>query len=1700
VRDLAAWATLLGEEPPAETLLSALRDVAALELPVRWPFLVGVERFARHPDPRVRQAVLAALAGYAGLPVARSLEAGLGDGHAEVRAAAARAALLSARKDAGLWGLVLFHPDPELRRLALQRQPESAVPGVWLRLLADPDTAVGVRERVDQDGLSLEALPILAQHLRAGHAEPDWALGHVARLRWRHHLKAILDAFGPGRKVPECLDTDPAALAAYVAPLARQADGLDQLCVVLVEPPEAGREQARAVLLAMLDALGTGAATDHLQRRLGGSLLVCLEACGGPVLPEVLACAALLAPGVLGWRPYGQETRRAAARALAWTPRRWRHLAPPADLGVEDLVDPSGPVDLEVLAGLVALTCYDTFATLVRSLSQKALVDALVARPQAGARLLSLVLEQEAESVGMRRRLLLRALERHGAVAAPLTAAFALRAPDPGLQLLRPIHGSVAVTWLRAFDEEAGVLRLSGEALSKAAAALVQRLEQPLVTVARALERKAMAGPVSQLVLISVLKTESPRRIVRTLGVQGLERLAALDQDTPLLPWPVVEKLATACRRVDSDKVRVWLGTVGTVDKPQPRPEARPRRMLSDRELRKIRSCLGRSLGRAVAPALSAPLEGLTAALAGRRAPSGPQAEVCAALLVCPDAPADVAAQLSRFGLGAGGTSRVVDQLLVSGWTHRDDLGPSGGAWLHRWERPILAFSRWLDGVPGGLPAVLEGSLSWQCPELRGAAWSAARQLLARWRWREKGRLASAMTAELAELLVVTLSDRGGPRRGALGYPTSPRDRDEVVSGAAQALAVLHGGGMDLTAWRPRAEAAAPGLPSRARQQLARWTGATVLPPRRASSGSEAPPPADAISRIEGATDPPLLVPWVLSPARGLAELAVLRLLELGEGGARGLLEALLARDSPHRDLLSKTLSDWPDGPALEAARAACRAVERDPEIRFHVALGLLQRGTSTVLPPLLEAVCTEVDTSWLVPGDLARLREQVSDEELAFPLAAASQPVACQWAVDWCRERAAADERALAALQVFLERGTTRPAPLRIRAAETLRKLGDSRGLPLLLAHRMTQGRAPSTRISALNWSRDLDDEALDLALRAMVMAGTAWAPISTVIGGLSKGRVPPAQVGRGALVLLQEARSIALQQQALKLLQDRRSQRAAARRLAATFLWGADQSRKLLGRAFAIRMIGGRGLGWTRLEGRSIHVNPLPLLRGERDGEALVRGLIVHELGHHIYNADPEGLAIWKQAQDKHLASLHNLVCDEHLERNLRARERGYGDDLKRLSAWAFQHGEHATQLADLCNRLGVHSAPALIRAGLRPGRETGTVLIELGQLYRALEAAGSSFARFVRALRMGLGDRFGDPRVTEALALFKGRPFRELDNPGLWEVTQELRRIFGVEVELLDVLGLHEVTDEDVGDTLVEGRGVSDEQIQREVERLDSDRLGRPSPRDGEGGGDAYDGGGRQDFERIPVVVPLVHDPSAHAALALEVRRPARLLRETFSLLGLTHRPVRGRSRGYRVDRARLLGTILRRDPRFLMARERVIAADLFVGVVVDCSGSMVGTRMDKAIHFATMLAEAARGLAGVDLRIFGFTDYEIYDAGDADRCAAHALVAGGGNNDAAGLWHAAQQALASPRSARLLVMISDGLPTECTTTALRALVQRLGRRHQLVCAQIAVHPLTERCFEHYVEVLDDDVDDATRRFCRIIGDLVIATIRG
>jgi hypothetical protein len=286
---------------------------------------------------------------------------------------------------------------------------------------------------------------------------------------------------------------------------------------------------------------------------------------------------------------------------------------------------------------------------------------------------------------------------------------------------------------------------------------------------------------------------------------------------------------------------------------------------------------------------------------------------------------------------------------------------------------------------------------------------------------------------------------------------------------------------------------------------------------------------------------------------------------------------------------------------------------------------------------------------------------------------------------------------------------------------------------------------------------------------------------------------------------------------------------------------------------------------------------------------------------------------------------------------------------------------------------------------------------------------------------------------------------------------------------------------------------GEGLSQEEVDQLVRRITE--RSESSSSSTAGGGIAINVADDEKFDLIRRVERKPFDAVAFAPYARRVQRPASVLRRYFEELGLSYKTTGMRTTGWRIDQSRLLPLVLHRDPRILMTRETTFARDLFLGVVIDCSGSMqTRDNMERAKLFAALLAEATAPLSGIDTRVFGFTDQIIYDCGDAKRCACHALSAGGGNNDAAALYHAANVAKASHRKAKVLVMVSDGLPTECSVKALRGLVKRLSQRERMVCAQVAVQALAEVCFPHYVVLSDASIEATVAKFGTIVARLV------
>jgi hypothetical protein len=220
---------------------------------------------------------------------------------------------------------------------------------------------------------------------------------------------------------------------------------------------------------------------------------------------------------------------------------------------------------------------------------------------------------------------------------------------------------------------------------------------------------------------------------------------------------------------------------------------------------------------------------------------------------------------------------------------------------------------------------------------------------------------------------------------------------------------------------------------------------------------------------------------------------------------------------------------------------------------------------------------------------------------------------------------------------------------------------------------------------------------------------------------------------------------------------------------------------------------------------------------------------------------------------------------------------------------------------------------------------------------------------------------------------------------------------------------------------------------------------------------------------------------------------IRPYIRELRGYFSRLGVRTVEEDASRHGRRLDlgEARKVPFVPR--PNLLIGEREERLTDAYMGVLIDRSGSMCGAKIHLARIFGVLLAESARGLPGITGHVGAFDGEAYYDMGGFHRTAIASLDAHGGNNDAGGLSHIARLALRSGKRNKLLVMVSDGLPTECTFEALKSLVTRLTIEHGIVCAQAAVAPIEHVAFDAHIDVSTCSLDTAVTRFGRLLVEL-------
>ena len=241
---------------------------------------------------------------------------------------------------------------------------------------------------------------------------------------------------------------------------------------------------------------------------------------------------------------------------------------------------------------------------------------------------------------------------------------------------------------------------------------------------------------------------------------------------------------------------------------------------------------------------------------------------------------------------------------------------------------------------------------------------------------------------------------------------------------------------------------------------------------------------------------------------------------------------------------------------------------------------------------------------------------------------------------------------------------------------------------------------------------------------------------------------------------------------------------------------------------------------------------------------------------------------------------------------------------------------------------------------------------------------------------------------------------------------------------------------------------------------------------------------------DFDLIENIVDIQADHKVLDNLVPHVAPLASQLKSYFHRCGLQMAPRRDQHFGINVQEDAYKGQW--GDLSFFENRKMQPDASVYIGIILDSSGSMSqGSKFKLGQLFALALGLGTRGVRGVDGDVWAFTDKAIYSCGKPQELRISGLPGpNNGNNDSAGLFHASRVAKRSNKLLKILVMISDGLPTECTWESLNGLANRLEQEGFIVI-QIAVDNIQKPAIQkNFINLTGIELGQAVIEFGRII----------
>ncbi|MHC4101580.1 MAG: hypothetical protein ACYSW1_11950, partial [Planctomycetota bacterium] len=1256
MHDVEIWETLLrchrtpeaevGSEDRREQVREALCALSAVPLKQRFPFLGLLRRLLTGTTGSWPEA-FQALTGADGYPALQALVGGLDSSRPAERESAVDALAGSIHRDPGRWVHALFHRDVNVRRNALSL-PDDAVPSSWLRflLLADPELRDEVLRTFPEKLKPTWFAPALLEFEARG-----WLPQPMARSALAGHgqqsMRRVIQAVERGSR--RGAQREQAVIAAVRAHgfldledrMDLGIDALDRLFMLFWEPPDGVGEDRDETFRGFWDELlrWEQRRPSDLHPRVVASVIAC--AARRRRLPgEAAGLLALIWSDFLVTESIPLEVRRTALPFVLRHGERSRlhSVATIRSALTSPLCRIDGeadkPLDLLAIGALLRLAGKRPYRLVQDVFPLHELLESFQADPKRGVHLFS----APDDTKGGRQKLIDKVLASPGI---PKTYVVALLVPVLSSNELHCLSGLSIKETIEVF-----VFLLSheqqGHTLPDKKNSLVARtLGGPRLArrgVKNFLDAWLAQCPVpssSKLgcaILAGVAKKVPPRWLIsdlRRLPAADLHRILVAVSSTLDFPYVLETALARELADHADASVREWAAARIPPTRAAPPPRRSDElRVLKDRQIDEIATCSDSDLESKLARCLRVPTQRLCDALERRFDPAEPNAAACLALLACHDSIDRVAEQFRRFGRDDDGFLSGLDSAAVETWLRTRPLPLHGHCWLHRWDfHADLLTEKIKDGALDLVEVLSDGMKAAHTP-LGREIWAAVARLTAIWRWRHFAMIRAVVTPAV----VSRLCD---------GLPTA------LGTYAAEALVRLHKSGLaaeSLAASESRVVAMLPSVAPDVRTTLQDWidvrglVGKVVTRPAEPTTAMR-----ELADKIDRMTDLGELSAYLRHDDLTVVRAACLRLIELGRAGIHVLMAALAeatgSADRPTPGFLaviSETVAQWPDGKWTASLQQLALDQDVAPEIRFNIAVGLLttrganvsvpagDRDTRTLLDALIDAANREVDALWLGEQHLDRLAALGTDERwIGLHLAPSPHPCVYRLGVQWLVQNVdPTDHEIERALAAFLRSGANRLASLRVQAAGALQRVyGNHLGFPLLLAAAVELEPGGSDPLNVTPLLSGWPAELVQIATWSCLMAGPDLVPEVRLIRLLWQASLSPAVLVPALLAVLA---SVASESTRHTVIEELRAVRGAGHprldQLARVFAWGVLKGRELCHRSFRVVMHGGDELGYTRFEESKVYITPLPVLRGERDSEDVTKGLILHELGHHV------------------------------------------------------------------------------------------------------------------------------------------------------------------------------------------------------------------------------------------------------------------------------------------------------------------------------------------------------------------------------------------------------------------------------------------------------------------------------------------------